>query len=221
MSWSFLKRYCSSKLKIQSAESKNQDDEQVIVTQVLNNYRTLLNKHHTEVEMVKHCVNNLILRISNVIADTDHSSHMAFVPILSGSMREGTKCYAPNEVDMICRFINTDGLIIAGGFHVKEIRCNNTKGWRDLRSLGEFTDPRKVAKAFYGYVEYALAIIVSRKEHFGSLQLSKFSMQILNKISCLRLLWHGEVFTNMIVNVDLVPAFACPAVPEKKSSLSK
>ena len=35
---------------------------------------------------------------------------MEFEPILSGSMVEKTKCFYPNEVDIVCSFIHTESL---------------------------------------------------------------------------------------------------------------
>ena len=45
---------------------------------------------------------------------------------------------------------------------------------------------------------------------FGRLILHTRSLQLRDKIACLHLLWNGDVFKNMIIYIDLVPAFKLP-----------
>ena len=133
---------------------------------------------------------------------------MVFQVILSGSTSEGTKCFAPDEMDTICLFVSHSGLLIM--FEKRQVLVEDVEGpWLKLCSLNNCLDPRLVAQEFYNFVKLALVSIVNKGQRFGKLCVSKFSLQHMNKISRLKLLWCGDAFPNLGIFVDLVPAFTC------------
>ena len=52
--------------------------------------------------------------------------------------------------------------------------------------------------------------VTSGGKSYGELVLHKHAIQLRDKVTCLHLLWNGTVFKNMIIYMDLLPAFVLP-----------
>ena len=202
VTWPNLRSNCSLKMRL---TTKTENDQCKCAVLTVTNCQTLLHTHQEEVEDVKLCVMKLLEYITMEFQSI--APHMEFQCILSGSMGEQTRCYAPDEMDIICLFINCGGLRLF--FTERQIRVDDSERWRTLCSVKNYLDPRKVAQAFYDFVTLALYSILDKNITFGKLSVSQYSLQRMDKISRLKLLWKGQAFPNLTICVDLVPAFSC------------
>ena len=141
----------------------------------------MLNQNQDEVNRIKECVTKLIWKVANVLSQ--ENSLMAFECILSGSTKENTKCYAPDELDFVCLFINVFGLVFEGNF----IWCSESNPWRRFSSKDGYLDQRLLAQAFY---DLFMTTIIS---HFDEIEaeldqlcISRYPMQRMDKISQLK-----------------------------------
>ena len=199
LTWSVLRAYCSFKIRRQS---KSRAKRLLSVIDVVQNHQTLLDRHKEEVQEITDCVTDLLLNIADEISR--QTPVLSFRCILAGSTSEGTKCYAPNELDFVCIFTNTDGLhLYATSVTVQD----DSSDWMLFCSIKNFLDPRKLAQSFYDQVFRALQLIIDKLPSSEKLCVSQFALQRMDKISKLQLLWRGEAFPDLIIYVDLVPAF--------------
>ena len=153
--------------------------------------------------------------LSNVLGETQEYRHFVFQPLLAGSVSERTKTFVPNEADMVCQFMIESSLVPfidrkGTGFVISEDNvCSlNTRNWFAYTNADENRlISTMVADDFYGALKESLKKIISRKKLFGYLHLKPDALQLKDKISHLQLLWRGPKYKDMLVYVDLVPAF--------------
>ena len=150
------------------------------------------------------CTTTLLEELSLSISRDKKYAHFRFKVRLAGSMAERTKTFCSNEIDAICEFIESPILIDE---KLKVFLCSP---WITSTGLGPVLNSCAVSQTFYKVCKTHLSKIkpVFKCKHSGfSLSLHSRCLVLKNKISCLQLLWNGCVFKNMIVHVDLVPAF--------------
>ena len=122
-------------------------------------------------------------------------------------MAEATTAFVPNEIDIICEF-NHQGyqesktsvkLLDNGAYIMKDTDIYKS----------QFIDPRDLADKFYRAVSSCIRQLIAQStaEKFPGLVLHKRALQLRDKISCLHLMWTGEVFGCTKICVDLIPAF--------------
>ena len=124
-----------------------------------------------------------------------------------GSVREGTKCFNPDEIDFACLFMNVVGLV----FEQYKIKCNSSSPWFAYTSQNGYLDIRIVAEAFYdAFRKYVLTAFLALGNEVGHLSISNHPFVFRNKISGLQMTWNGQRFQGLVINIDLVPAFQHP-----------
>ena len=125
-------------------------------------------------------------------------------------MAEATTAFVPNEIDIICEFNHqvyqeskTSVKLLDNGAYIMK----DTDIYKS-----QFIDPRDLADKFYRAVSSCIRQLIAQStaEKFPGLVLHKRALQLRDKISCLHLMWTGEVFGNTKIYVDLIPAYALP-----------
>ena len=126
-----------------------------------------------------------------------------FKNITTGSAAEGTKIYLPNEFDVICEF------------EINERSCKQSRFGIHLPANHRYENPRKTTQAFYKELVSVMHEMIAHDIQFSGLFLHKNPLVLKDKISKLQLLWKGNVFRDVVITVDLVPAINAPAAVKR------
>ena len=153
---------------------------------------------------------------SRTISSSAKYSFLAFNAEKSGSLREGTKTFVPNEADITCVAQDTTGLKINDSLSsqssIQVLETHAHKNWLRVCRSENILCPQKLEVEFCDAMEYAF-----ENTHIPSpFSAGKFSLQRKDKISCFRLLYRNDVIKDVVVSVDFVFAF-----PHPKYTLSK
>ena len=137
---------------------------------------------------------------------------LQFTPMQSGSIREKTKTFTPNEGDITCVVDDATGLeILDGKKSQSTIKVNSkiaNRGWVEL-CLDNFILCPKLLSAFFTRV---LKEIMNKRssvlpKHFA---FSVHSLQKKDKISCFHFLFRNDVIKDLVISVDFVLAIPHP-----------
>ena len=137
---------------------------------------------------------------------------LQFTPMQSGSIREKTKTFTPNEGDITCVVDDTTGLKILDETKsqstIKVNRKVANRGWVEL-CLDNFILCPKLLSAFFTRV---LKEIMNKRssillKHFA---FSVHSLQKKDKISCFHFLFRNDVVKDLVISVDFVLAIPHP-----------
>ena len=157
----------------------------------------------------------LALMISHEFSKHGKYELMQFEPQLSGSIRERTKCYFPDECDVLCRFLHSG--ILEHNYdpirHAVSFSAKNNSYWDKLsNAYGQLITPR-LNRAFYSAVDFVIQVgdfDYYAEEDGCILSLNKYSLHYEDKISRLVAHYNSPNFNELPVSIDLVPAIDCP-----------
>ena len=195
--YSFVKR-CSCAAK-QKEKTNLQSTTQSLVHLIANCDSP---NHCDEAKQVTTCVMALMQEVSSELLKDEEYKHFHFRPVLAGGTAEKTKTFAPNENDIIGVFLNDRNLKISQ----LDVKVENKSSWSKYCNDQRYLNVKYVSTDFHKCVAKYLRIICQKKK-FGSLHLSPESLLFRDKISYSRFLWRGNKYKDMMVYVDIVPAF--------------
>ena len=165
-------------------------------------------QQQAEASEIAPVVLSFLKHVSDRLAKDQSRYRLAFTSRLTGSMAEGTKAFLPNEIDVICEFVYDV-------FNDSTKRIEETvKGVYVTNATELFNpeplNPRLVAGVFYRAVSDVIKNLIDENLEFQPLVLHKSALLLRDRISCLHLMWTGSVYKNLMIYVDLVPAFKLP-----------
>ena len=140
---------------------------------------------------------------------------MQFEPQLSGSILEQTKCYFPDECDVLCRFLHSS---ILKHDHDVSDHCalfSATKDihWDALLNSDAYVIIPRLNRAFYDAFDNVIPLgdLDYHAEEDGCiLSLNKYSLHYEDKISRLVAHYNSPHCKELPVSIDIVPAIDCP-----------
>ena len=149
---------------------------------------------------------------NNMEGDPEYS-FLAFTPVTSGSMREETKTFSPNEFDLTLAIKNTTGLEIENKETSRSlVKVNDTADRRWLGLCIKDTNvlcPTKLKHKF----NMAMKKCVRTKaatHHVSSFSFSEYSIQEKDKIPCMHFLYRSSSFKDLLISMDFVIGLAHP-----------
>jgi hypothetical protein len=153
------------------------------------------------------CIHDIIDSLIHEIAQRI-DPEMAFTPVLSGSVGEGTKVIQPNEADYLCvlkAYISDACETPASYSHDRacvELKISKSKIILNRRKLFHqfYFALGKVLQIHDLWEKYPMLYRLTSKDIASGHQ----------NISCLELMYHDDTFPWMRITVDLVPAIAFP-----------
>lgn len=153
-------------------------------------------------------------RVSLAVAELDE--RLKFIPVISGSVSEGTKVTAPDEYDILLSFTSFSGKvdIIEGGTTPAgycNVMLKNTYLEDPIAaffSKSRYLSSEKLSPVLYSGICKVLSNTDLWKDlgfvwDFGPYDAA-------SKISTVHLKWFGPIFKGLPVSVDLVPAINMP-----------
>ena len=150
---------------------------------------------------------------STIMEEDPEYSFLAFTPVISGSMREETKTFCPNEFDLTLAIKSTTGLEIENKVTSRSlVKVNDTA---DRRWLGlciknsNVLCPTKLKHKF----NMAMKKCVRTKaatHHISSFSFSEYSIQEKDKIPCMHFLYRSSSFKDLLISMDFVIGLAHP-----------
>lgn len=169
-----------------------------------------------ETSNIKNEVNRVMECVAIKVAR--NSPLFAFVPEISGSVSEGTKCGLPNEFDylctmdafskyfrdpnvaasppMFCQLHTKPGVCLLDHNIVQYLDSNNSL--RSAKLISDFSD--ELNKAFF-----------EREIWQDVLGLEPASLCYMGaNATKISLVWHGKVYKDLLIDVDIVPALYFP-----------
>ena len=105
-------------------------------TDTISNCCSQLIWNESEVNHIYSSVRTVIQRVAELLSVDKHC--MAFHLVQAGSVKEGTKCFDPDEIDYVCLFTFAVGLI----FGRNRIRCNKSSPWNVYASPNGYLDEK-------------------------------------------------------------------------------
>ena len=164
----------------------------------------------TESEEIELAVMQMLLALANRMKMKNWYPQFAFSPDLSGSVKEQTKCYRPNEFDVICRMQNVETCttVLTQRTTSGDVRCSDTSGMFKGYLEHGCIHAGKFMSGFYNACDHILKYFVQSKQlaKFDRLHLIKCPVLLRDKISCVQALWKGTHFKEMMIYIDIVPA---------------
>ena len=153
--------------------------------------------------------------ISKTFENDSRFRHLVFTPILSGSMTEETKCFMPDEVDIVCRLEN-----IVYDFDVDDhrVKCRaaHVVEFQHLCDSDADIVPSKLNRDFFNAVDIVIqegrVYLPTNNEKF-SITMGTFALHFEDKISRLVVGYNSHYFNDLEISIDLAPAGYRPDIP--------
>ena len=141
---------------------------------------------------VQKCVEDFVLHITKLVERSNKK--FAATPILSGSVAEGTKVGLPDEYDFI--------------LHLHELQDEFDKNEDTL----EYNSPLRmnfdISTIFAKYLDAFTQQVLQYQQHMKDFHLLKPPLVTVTvKPFSMTLLWNGNCFKYLQINIDFVPAF--------------
>ena len=158
-----------------------------------------------------HQLLSIIKKCSHEISNSTAYAFLAFTPIQSGSIREKTKTYVPNESDLTCVVKDTKGLeILEGNKSQSMIRVNAdaNRGWVSLCLGNNILCPKLLSSIFTTIMKDIIAKITAM--YLKPFSFSIHSVQMKDKICCFHFLFRNDIIKDLVISVDFVLAIPHP-----------
>ena len=140
---------------------------------------------------IQKCVEDYVFNITKLVESSNKK--LASTPILSGSVAEGTKVGLPDEYDFI--------------LHLYELQDEFDESEETVKfpsHLRQYFDTETV------FAKYNEAFLKQVREHYRMNNLEYLTSQIHTSTITpftITLVWNGNIFKDLRVNIDIVPAF--------------
>ena len=169
-----------------------------------------------EAKEVQSAVNKLVEQVAVKMSKT--CPLLSFVPKLSGSLSEGTKCGFPNEFDFMCTMVELSKCFqepeVASSppmFAQLQLRPKFSLPGHDVLKYVDKTKSLRSAKLMEDFTEELNQIFLSKDIWEGSSALSPVSFcEKGANATTIRVRWHGQVLKDMLIHIDMVPALYFP-----------
>ena len=165
---------------------------------------------------VQSAVNKLVEQVAVKMSET--CPLLSFVPKLSGSLSEGTKCGFPNEFDFMCTMVELSKCFqepeVASSppmFAQLQLQPKFSLPGHDVLKYVDKTKSLRSAKLMEDFTEELNKIFLSKDIWEGSSALSPVSFcEKGANATTIRVRWHGKVLKDMLIYIDMVPALYFP-----------
>ena len=169
-----------------------------------------------EAKEVQSAVNKLVEQVAVKMSKT--CPLLSFVPKVSGSLSEGTKCGFPNEFDFICTMVEFSKCFqepdVASSppmFAQLQLQSKFCLPGHDVLKYVDKTKSLRSAKLMEDFTEELNKIFLSKDIWEDSSTLSPVSFcEKGANATTIRVRWHGQVFKDMLIYIDMVPALYFP-----------
>ena len=159
-------------------------------------------------------------QISQAMKSNNSLAFMEFEPIISGSMVEKTKCFYPNEVDIMCQFLHTESLKIRQINTFVEFEETGETDWTSVCYADKVVRAPLVLRAFLNGIVSVLktGLIKQLTTEMPHLHINQHPLRFEDKIPRLVFRYNKHPFNNLQVSVDLAPVFKCPDYTLEKTT---
>ena len=155
---------------------------------------------------------------STAMEEDPEYSFIAFTPVLTGSMRDETKTFSPNEFDLTLAIKNTTGLEIEdkeGWYSLVKVNDTADRRWLGLCiKNNNVLCPKKLKHKF----NMAMKKCVRTKaatHHISSFAFSEYSIHEKDKIPCMHFLYRSRSFKDLLISMDFVIGLKHPGYKMK------
>ena len=161
---------------------------------------------------VTECALKIANGISQAFRNKSKLAFLEFEPIISGSMLEKTKCFYPNEVDIVCLFIHTESLQVREKDPFVTLEETKETDWTSVCCAFKVVQAPMVLRTFLKGIQSVLlaGLIKQLTAEMPHLQINKYPLRFEDKIPRLVFRYNKHPFNNLQVSVDLAPVFKCP-----------
>ena len=146
------------------------------------------------------------------ISQSTNYAFLAYTPVQSGSMREGTKTFVPEETDITCKLNDVTGLEILDkkkSQSVIRVRGNIAhSGWAKLCKENDILCPKLLSSTFTDVLKETITNVTST--FLKPMSFSVHSVQKKDKIPCFYFLFRDETIKDLVISVDFVVAIPHP-----------
>ena len=155
----------------------------------------------------------LVLQLcSDEISQSTKYAFLAYTPVQSGSMREGTKTFVPEETDITCKLNDVTGLEILDkekSQSVIRVKGNIAhSGWAKLCIENDILCPKMLSSTFTELLKETITKVTPAC--LKPMSFSVHSVQTKDKIPCFYFVFRDETIKDLVISVDFVVAIPHP-----------